>query len=59
MTRGVVASPANYLTPTSMAATAAKLAEDFECMSLKVSARLPRRPWSVAWAGRGSGRGVW
>eukprot|EP00966_Prymnesium_polylepis_P139589 3225404-Prymnesium_polylepis.1 len=35
LTRGVVGSPANYLTPTSMAATAAALADEFDCLSLK------------------------
>jgi len=36
LTKGVVGSPANYLTPTSMAATAAKLAEDFDSLRLTV-----------------------
>ena len=36
LTRGLVASPANYLTPTSMAACAAELAAEFEGLSLTV-----------------------
>lgn len=36
VTRGVVASPANYMTPASMAATATKLAEEYDTMSIKV-----------------------
>lgn len=36
LTRGLVNSPANYLTPSTMAATAAGLARDFPSLSLKV-----------------------
>ncbi len=36
LTRGLVGSPANYLTPTTMAATAKSLASEFRSLSLKV-----------------------
>jgi len=36
LTRGVVGSPANYLTPTSMAATATELAAEFDSLSITV-----------------------
>jgi len=36
LTKGLVSAPANYLTPTSMAATAAALADEFDTLSLKV-----------------------
>jgi len=36
LTRGLVASPANYLTPSSMAACAAELASEFEGLSLTI-----------------------
>jgi len=36
LTRGLVGSPANYLTPSTMAATASRLAREFPTLSLKV-----------------------
>ena len=39
LTRGLVGSPANYLTPTTMAATAQAIADDFGTMSLQVLER--------------------
>jgi len=36
LTRGLVSSPANYLTPTTMAACAGSLADTFPCLSLTV-----------------------
>jgi len=39
LTRGLVASPANYLTPTTMASSAEEIASQFSCMSLKILER--------------------
>lgn len=36
LTRGVVGSPANYLTPSSLAATASELADEFDSLSIKI-----------------------
>ena len=39
LTRGMVASPPNYMTPSTMAETAASVASDFDTMTLKVLER--------------------